>query len=279
MDEGTFGICETCHDAIESDRLLLDPLCRNCLDHVSPAEQRALERDLDLAFQVQQGLLPAAAVNIDGWKVAYFYEPAGVVSGDYCDLIALDKGGLVLLGDVAGKGVAASMLMAQLHAIFRSLATVTHSVTELVEKANRIFCQGTIASYFATLVCGYVDQDGEVEVCNAGHCVPMHIGKGTVSRIEATGLPLGIFADGEYQSRKVSLANGESLVLYTDGLSESFNSSRQQYGVQRLTNVLKQQPMLAPKELLAAMLEDVKTFRSGAPKTDDLSIMVLRRES
>src|SRR5262245_51595405 len=81
MQAGTFGICEACHDAIENDRLLVDPLCRNCLDHLSPTEQRALERDLDLAYQVQRGLLPRPGLAPNGWRVAYQYEPLGAVSG------------------------------------------------------------------------------------------------------------------------------------------------------------------------------------------------------
>jgi sigma-B regulation protein RsbU (phosphoserine phosphatase) len=163
IDAGTFGICDTCHDAIESDRLLMDPLTRNCLDHLSPAEQRALERDLDLAFQVQRGLLPQPSLVLDGWSMAYTYEPAGPVSGDYCDLIALERGtSLFAVGDVMGKGVAASMLMANLHAIFRSLTTITRSVPDLLASANRIFSQGTLASHFATLVCGFAHPDGEV---------------------------------------------------------------------------------------------------------------------
>ena len=279
MDAGTYGICETCHEPIENDRLMADPLSRNCLDHLSPGERRALERDLDLAFQVQRGLLPGTDRAIPGWNVAYCYEPAGPVSGDYCDLIALGEGmGIFMLGDVSGKGVAASMLMARLHAIFRSLATMTRSVADLVSKANRIFCQGNPSSSFATLVCGHVDNDGNVELCNAGHCQPLHLTNGSATRIEATSFPLGLFADGEYPTQRVKLAKGESLVLYTDGLSESFDDSRRQYGVDRLATLLGQQIGLTPNELLALTLEDVKDFRGQTPQSDDLTIMILRRE-
>jgi sigma-B regulation protein RsbU (phosphoserine phosphatase) len=280
MDAGTFGLCDTCHDPIENDRLLADPLCRNCIDHLSAAEQRALERDLDLAFEVQRGLLPEAAVTIEGWEAAYSYEPAGPVSGDYCDLIALDHGsGLFMLGDVAGKGVAASMLMAHLHAIFRSLVTVTRSVTDLVAKANRVFCQSTLPSHFATLVCGHLGGDGGVDICNAGHCLPLHVSRGTVTRIDSTGLPLGLFGDGEYRSCALTLAKGDSLALYSDGVSESFNDAGKQYGVERLANVLGEHGTLDPKNLLDAVLRDVKRFRSGTPKGDDLTLMVIRRKS
>ncbi|HEV2945915.1 MAG TPA: SpoIIE family protein phosphatase [Gemmataceae bacterium] len=286
MQAGTFGICETCHDAIENDRLLVDPLCRNCIDHLSPAEQRALERDLDLAFQVQRGLLPKPGVAGHGWTLAYHYEPAGPVSGDYCDWIAgADGDSHFFVGDVTGKGVAASMLMAQLHAIFRSLAATTPSPCQLLTKANRIFCEGTLSSYFATVVGGRVGADGEVEISNAGHCLPMHIGArgksasaAPITSIQSTGLPLGIFCDTEYSSQTLTLEKGDSLVLYSDGLTEAFNPSREQYGSQRLSSLLQQQAELAPQELLAATLEDLKSFRAGAPRSDDLTIMIIRRE-
>src|SRR4051812_4905978 len=87
MEDGTFGLCEACHDPIESDRLMADPLIRFCLGDLSPSEQRALEDDLQLASSIQSELLPEPSLRIDGWEVAFHYQPAGVVSGDYCDLI------------------------------------------------------------------------------------------------------------------------------------------------------------------------------------------------
>jgi sigma-B regulation protein RsbU (phosphoserine phosphatase) len=281
MDGGTYGICEACQGEIENDRLMADPLCRTCIDDLSAAERRTLERDLDLAFQVQRGLLPDPAARLGGWTMAYAYEPAGLVSGDYCDLIAPspDATPVVLLGDITGKGVAASMLMAHLHATFRSLATVTRSVTDLVSKANRVFCQGALPSHFATLVCGAVGGDGAVEVCNAGHCLPLHVGAGGVSRVDSTGLPLGVFADGDYVSRTLRLSPSDSLVLYTDGVSEAFNPSRQQYGTDRLADLLDGKRGLAPSALVGEVVEDVKRFREGGAKTDDLTVMVIRREA
>jgi sigma-B regulation protein RsbU (phosphoserine phosphatase) len=283
MHAGTFGICEVCHDPIENDRLLVDPLCRNCIDHLSPAEQRALERDLDLAFQVQRGLLPKPGIADHGWTLAYHYEPAGPVSGDYCDWIAGANGDShFFVGDVTGKGVAASMLMAQLHAIFRSLAATTPSPCQLLTNANRIFCEGTLSSYFATVVGGRVGANGQVEISNAGHCLPLHVGgrgrSPAITSIQSTGLPLGIFSDTEYSSQTLTLEKGDSLVLYSDGLTEAFNQSREQYGTPRLSSLLQQQSARAPQDLLAATLEDLKKFRAGAPRSDDLTIMIIRRE-
>ena len=278
MEAGTFGICETCHDSIENDRLLLDPLTRNCLDHLSASERRALERDLDLAIEVQQGLLPPAELAIEGWNLAYCYRPVGPVSGDYCDVLSLGGGaGLFMLGDVAGKGVAASMVMAQLHAIFRSLLLATASVTELVGKANRVFCQGNPTCHFATLVCGHLDREGNVELCNAGHCPPLWVSGGEVKLIESMGLPVGVLCDGQYPSQSRRLAPGDSLVLYTDGLSEAFNPARELYGSRRVAQLVARHAALSAKELLAAMLQDLVEFQAGRAQSDDLTIMILQR--
>lgn len=279
MEAGTFGICETCHEPVEEERLLQDPLCRNCLGHLSPDEQRALERDLDLAFQVQRGLLPSQSLRIDGWSVAWHYEPAGPVSGDYCDLIPLEGDrALFLLGDVTGKGVAASMLMANLHATFRSLATVCPQVTGLVSAANRVFCKTTIASHFATLVCGRLDPQGTIELCNAGHCLPLHVHEGKAQAIPSDGLPLGLVCEGEYDSRTLRVARGDALVLYSDGLSDAFCGTGESYGTKRLAGVAERHSGLGAKDLLTAILEDLKGFRAGGSKADDLTVMVLRRE-
>jgi len=280
IDTGSFGLCDTCHDPIEDELLQADPLVRNCSGHLTEAEQRTLKRELDVAVKVQRGLLPQPTVAIDGCSMAYAYEPAGPVSGDYCDVITLERGtGLFLLGDVTGKGVGASMLMAHLHAIFRSLATVTSSVSQLVTQANQVFCQGTLPSHFATLVCGSVDRDGAVEVCNAGHCLPLHATANGVTRIESTGLPLGLTGDGEYPSKKLTLARGDTLVLYTDGLSECFSPKDEQYGITRLSSLLWERRSLPPKDLLGAILEDGKRWRCDRPPSDDLTVMVIRREA
>src|SRR5579864_9439709 len=112
VEAGSYGVCEECHGTVEAGRLIADPLTRFCLDCLKPSEQRALEQDLELAARIQNGLLPARDIFAAGWRVAYHYEPAGLVSGDYCDVIPHNKELYFIVGDVSGKGVAASMLMA-----------------------------------------------------------------------------------------------------------------------------------------------------------------------
>jgi len=282
MEGGAYGICEECHDSIEKDRLLADPLVRLCLDHLTAPQRRRLEEDLELASRVQQRLLPPRPLRAHGWRAHYHYEPLGVVSGDYCDLIASESGAeglLFLLGDVSGKGVAASLLMTHLHAMFRSLATVGLPLAEMMGRANRLLCESTTAGQFATLVCGRASQSGEVEISSAGHCPVLTLRDGEVARFESTGMPLGMFCDGAYPTQQITLEPGDSLFLFTDGASEARDVSGVEYGVDRLAKLIGCQRTLAPEALTAACLKELRNFSSGAPKTDDLTLLVLRREN
>jgi len=131
-----------------------------CLDHLTRKERAALQRDLDLASQMQRNLLPQKGLCVGGWETSYHFAPLGAVSGDYCDLIPSDGQLLFLLGDVSGKGVAASMLMAQLHALFRSLSQMALPLGEIVTHVNRIFCESVLAGQyaFAGVRAGQVDR-------------------------------------------------------------------------------------------------------------------------
>lgn len=281
LENGTFGLCEVCHEPIEKDWLAADPLARICLSHLTPDQQRAFEQDLDLAAQIQAALLPKRGMSLSGWEIHYHYEPLGPVSGDYCDLLHPESDGgafLFLLGDVSGKGVAASLLMSHLHAIFRSLSAAGLPIHRLVERANRVFCESTMATQFATLVCGRISPSGQVEICNAGHCPPFWIREnGGAIFIEATGLPVGIFCNGEYSFKSFQLEVGESLLLYTDGFSEARNPTHAEYGVARLARCAAVHQRRSAKEPIEACLKDLTEFRGGVPSEDDLTIMALRR--
>jgi sigma-B regulation protein RsbU (phosphoserine phosphatase) len=277
---GTYGICEACHETIERERLIADPLVCYCLDHLTPAERRALEADLELAAQIQKELLPKSDLAFDGWEVSYHYEPLGPVSGDYCDVVlpaGESKSLFFLLGYAAGKGVAASMLMSHLHAIFRTLISTGLPVHQLVERASRIFCESTLAPYFATLICGRADAAGEIKICNAGHCPALLLRRGEAEQLGATGLPLGLFASGDYPSQRLRLDRGDTLFLFTDGLIEARSPAGAEYEVARLTRTLILHGSLSPRDLLQACLEDLAAFRSGTPLMDDLTVMVVRR--
>jgi sigma-B regulation protein RsbU (phosphoserine phosphatase) len=141
MTKGTYGLCQECHETVEQDRLLADPLVCYCLDHLTDLQRAALQRDLDLASEVQRNLLPERNLSAGCWETSYHYAPIGPVSGDYCDLIPGDGQMFFALGDVSGKGVAASMLMTQLHALFRSLTSMGLPLGQIVTHANRVFCE------------------------------------------------------------------------------------------------------------------------------------------
>jgi sigma-B regulation protein RsbU (phosphoserine phosphatase) len=280
MNSGTYGLCEVCHEAIEQERLVANPCVTNCLGCLTPDQQRALEQDLDLASRVQKQLLPQNNLRLKGWETHYQYKPAGLVSGDYCDLIGsdLDEGSFhFLIGDVSGHGVAASMLMAHLHAMFRTLIAVGLSSDQLVQRANRIFSESTISADYASLVCGRATKSGEVEICNAGHCPPLLIKDSEVASLEATGLPVGIFGAGNYFTTKIQMAPGDILLLYTDGLTEAQNRDNEEYGTERLVELVKSHHKIPPEELTQLCMEDLRKFLSGAPRTDDLAILVIRR--
>ena len=280
MEHGAYGVCEICCETIEEERLIADPLARTCLDHLTPAERAALENDLTLAASIQQNFLPKRDSRFAGWQVSYHYEPIGAVSGDFCDLISLDTGqpaACFLIGDVSGKGLAASMLMAHLHAVFRSLIEVSLPVNQLVQRANHIFCESTTSMHFATLVMGRLGESGDVEIANAGHCRPLLIRQGRVTSIEATGLPVGISCHEEYAIERTHLARGDTLFLYTDGLTEALNMDEVEYGVERLVDLIRGRHALSPRALIAECLDDLSAFCSGQPRADDLTIMVIRR--
>ncbi len=277
MNAGTFGLCATCHDAIEPDRLLADPLTQFCLDHLTPVEQRALQQDLELASRIQRELLPKPDTRFDGWEIAYHYQPAGPVSGDYCDLIPGDADQVYfLIGDVAGKGVAAAMLMSHLSAMLRTLITVGLPLSQLMERASRVFCESTLPTHYATLVCGRASSSGEIEVCNAGHPPPLLIRAGEIARLDATGLPIGMFCSERFSSRIVRLAPGETLLLYTDGLLEAQNAAGAEYGIERLS-ALAASANRQPTSIIDACVRDLAVFRGAPGLADDLTILAVSR--
>jgi len=280
LEQGAFGICEVCHEPVEADRVMADPLVRYCLDHLTPAERSALEFDLEMAATLQRGLLPRPDASHNGWEIAHTYRPLGAVSGDYCDLVVEDgpeSGLFFFLGDVSGKGVAASMLMAQLHAIFRTLAAQHLDLARLFGRASRIFCESALSPYYATLVGGRAGAEGRLELSNAGHCPPLLVQGGKITRLEPSGTPLGMFSDGDYPVEELKLEPGDALVIYTDGLSEARNAEDQEYGEERVIDSARNQVRLGPRGIVEGCLGDLAQFMGGASLADDLTVMAIQR--
>lgn len=279
MENGTYGRCEVCHEPIEQERLIADPLLRFCLDHLSAPQRRELEDDLRLARQIQRSLLPPCDVQAAGWEACYHYQAAGAIGGDYCDLIPCGEGSSLffLTGDVSGKGVAAALLMSHLNAICRTLLAAEAPVSALLEQVNRLFCNSTLSPHYATLLCGRAMPSGDVEMANAGHCPPLLV-RGAVSEFEGSGgLPVGLFCNTSYAVHRTRLEPGECLLLYTDGVTEAANAAGEEYGRDRLREAAGRAPRESARDLAGAIIAGLDRFTAGARKSDDLTILALRR--
>jgi sigma-B regulation protein RsbU (phosphoserine phosphatase) len=277
MDDGTYGLCNTCHEPIEHDRLLADPLVQFCLDDLSREQRHALESDLNLAARIQQALLPQRHFSVAGFEARYHYAPAGLVSGDYCDLFQSNGNLIFLLGDVSGKGVAASMQMSHLHATFRSLANVDLPLDRMVQAANRIFAESTLAGQFATLIVGRASPDGAVEFVSAGHLPLLHLSAFKPAVADATGLPLGMFTNASFSVHRLQLAPEDALLVYTDGVTEALNPDGEEYGIARMKTIASGCSTKAPDDLISDCLGDLQRFTSGTKPTDDLTLLAIQR--
>lgn len=274
-EDGTYGICEECHEPMSAERMLRDPLARVCLDELSDRKKRLLEDDLQFAAEIQRGLLPKRPFDHDVWKVDFVYEPAGIVSGDYCDIIEHKDDLYFILGDVSGKGMSASLLMSNLHAIFHSLVPLGLGLSELMGRANRLLVGSSLANQFATLVCGRAGRNGEIETVNAGHLPPLLIKRGVKGELDHAGLPLGMFCEAEFTSRKVQLDRGDSLLLFTDGVTETTNPDGDEFGTHRLFDSINEDSSEGPRRLIENCLGHVSDFRGSEERRDDLSMLAI----
>jgi sigma-B regulation protein RsbU (phosphoserine phosphatase) len=273
---GQYGICERCDETVEDERLLADPLTRVCLCELTKQQIALLEKDLMLAAQIQSRLLPRRELRCDGWGVAHHYRPLGLVSGDYCDLVmAADNQLYFMLGDVAGKGVAASLLMSNLSAIFRALVPIGLPLGELMKRANRIFAASTLPNQFATLICGRTLRGG-VELCGAGHVPALLVNGDEVTEIASQGLPMGLYCEQEFTSAAYEVAPGGSLVLFSDGVSES-HAADEEYGYGRIAAAAVNSRGQSPAEMVANCMRDLECFLGGEAVFDDQTLMVVQR--
>lgn len=278
ISDGSFGVCEVCHDSVEPERIALDPLVRTCLGCLNASQRRALERDLNLAGRVQRLLLPPAIVRSNGWEAAYLYEPAGPASGDYVDVVPLDSGDLFfVVGDVSGKGLAASLLMTHLHATVRSLVALRLPFEELLARTNRMFYESVCATQYATLLCGKAGRDGTIALANAGHCPPIVLGNGRATVVPPTSVPIGLFAEAPFPAAQLTLAAGETLVVYTDGVPEATDPAGREYGAERLIVSAAGGTEATPSAMIDACLSDLHRFTAGAERRDDVTLFAIGR--
>ncbi len=277
IDQGSFGVCEVCQGTVDEEVIHENPLARVCLDCLTPKQQRALEYDLELAAQIQKGLLPPCDIAFAGWDISYHYQPAGVVGGDYCDLIGGNDGELYfVMADVSGKGVAAAMLSSNLRAVFRSLIPMGLSTEELVSRANQLFRQSTLPTQYATLVCGKTTASGDLEIVNAGHLPVLLAAASGIKIFESTSQPLGVFDDQQFSTARAQLFPGDTLVLYTDGISEAENDGGDEYGIERLRGVIEEDWLRCPVKLIGACKKNLDDFRGRGERFDDETLLAIQ---
>jgi sigma-B regulation protein RsbU (phosphoserine phosphatase) len=166
--------------------------------------------------------------------------------------------------------------MSHLSAMLRTLISLDLPLSQLMERASRVFCETTLPTHYATLICGRASSSGEIEICNAGHPPPLVVRAGEIARLDATGLPIGMFCSERFSSETIRLAPGEMLLLYTDGLVEAQNATGLEYGIERLSE-LAASANKQPKAVVDACLRDLAAFRGGPGSTDDLTILAVSR--
>ena len=249
--------------------------------HEAAARERAVENELALAHRVQQGFLPAAAPRIEGYDFFEFYEPANQLGGDYFDYVPLSGGRwAVVVADVAGKGIAASLLMAKLSAETRYCLAIEPTPAAAIGRLNQVFCDSNWEDRFVTLVLAVLDPARhELTLVNAGHMPPLlrtFSGKVETVAADASGLPIGVTLNEVYAQRMVAIAPGDSLTFYTDGITEAMNARGELYGRPRLWAQL-QGDADRVRTLGLRILQDVKLFVGNRAQSDDMCLTCLGR--
>jgi phosphoserine phosphatase RsbU/P len=249
--------------------------------HEMAMSEQSLKRELAVAHEVQRGFLPVAAPRIPEYEFFEFYQSASQLGGDYYDYVELPGGRLaVVVADVSGKGISASLLMAKLSAETRFCLASEPSPAEAMGRLNRAFCDSGWEDRFVTMVFAVLDpRRHEVAIVNAGHLPPLlrHSRAGVEALAqEETRLPLGVDREVDYVQHTLPLTAGDTLVLYTDGITEAMNAADQLYGPRRLVTLLGSEGE-GVSLLGRRILDDVKRFIGARPQNDDMCLTCFGR--
>jgi len=246
--------------------------------------QARLQKEMDLAGNVQQSFLPKTTPELPGYGFWAYYLAAGKVGGDFYDFLRLPGGNqAVLLGDVAGKGVPAALMMVKASTVCKiELLSRPDDLAGAVGAINNeISAAGAEAAFVTLVLCVVNPQTHEVTIANAGHFSPMlRRADGTIEQPaddNVRGYPLGIVPDVRYQTTSIRLAAGESLVLYSDGISEAMNPRGDFYTVERIGEQLRGMKATAPAQIGEALLADLRRHTAGCEQNDDISLVVFGR--
>ena len=242
----------------------------------------SMKEQVRLAYQIQKDLLPKSQPDIDGYDIAARSIPAQMVGGDYFDFIEMEDGRMaVCLGDVSGKGLPASLLMANLQATLRGQTIVGSPVHESVLRSNKLLFQSTDPEKFATLFYGVLDvRSHRLSYCNAGHEIPLVFSdKGAPTRLETGGMALGVLDEFPYQRDEISLDVGDLLIIYSDGIPDATNEFDHPFGEKRLVALTQELRQKSAMGILDGIIEAVQEHEGGTEQLDDLTLVVLKRDS
>jgi len=246
------------------------------------ADRVTMKRDLEIAREIQGWLMPSAPPPVPGFEIAFSTRPANTVAGDYYDAFFRpgDPGRLLLVvADVAGKSIPAAMLMATIQASLRTLAASPDPLIEVVGRLNRYVCaQIPGGRRFTTAFFAELDpESGEFIFVNAGHNWPvLRRASGMVERLEKGGLPLGIRPETQYEIGSSSMAAGDLLLIFTDGLVEAENGKAEEYGEERMLGTIGRSGALSAGDALRALTESVNAFVGATRQHDDITCLLLR---
>ena len=244
------------------------------------AAREKIEGELKVAHDIQMGLLPKNFPVRDDWDLAAILDPARAVGGDLYDFYFLDDDHLfIAIGDVAGKGVPASLLMVSARALFRSRVSLRVPLNQSVYEINKEICKENPNQMFITFIGGIVDlKNGCMTYCNAGHNPPFiqrHNAK--IEKLgDVHGIPLGIFEHATYSSGSILFSPGDSLVLYTDGVTEALSKADTFYGERPMLDLVRKNHELCPSELIRLLEQDVLEFMTGVDQADDITLLILK---
>ena len=234
------------------------------------------EAELERAREIQQSLLPRNIPQVPGFEIAGAWQPASTVSGDYYDVLSLGDHRLgICIADVAGKGVSAALLMANVQAAVRAFASGSASPAQVCGKVNRLLCENIATGKFVTFLYGILDGDARrFQYCNAGHLYPILVSRGSVRMLEQGGAVLGVFPDWTYEDSAIDLKAGDRLFLFTDGITEASDTNGQEFEETRIAAFAKANAALSARELDKRLLAQVTDF-CGAHFQDDATLLVI----
>jgi len=251
------------------------------------ADRVVMKRDLQIAREIQTWLLPGAAPQIPGISVAYTTRPANTVAGDYYDVFPRpgktneDNRVVFAVADVAGKSIPAAMLMATFQASLKTLSTAQVALPELVADMNKYACSNSQGGLrFTTAFLAEYDSVNRV-LCyiNAGHNNPiLRRANGSIERLDVGGLPVGIQPEAKYESASVTLAPGDWLIIFTDGLVEAENARQEEYGETRLLSAVHAGAATAPADMLSRLMAELDLFVGSTPQHDDVTCLLVKAE-